>query len=229
APPPLVKPLPRPDGISSVEFSADGQLALMISNQTIRLWNTRKVQPLGEPRSFDAPIHSAQFDPNRERLAIVSGALVHIVNYSSRGGRASLGDVTSDAGNAQTLMLRHDRPVQMAEFDLHGKWIATVSANTARIWDSQTGAPTSWTFRHEDAVESAHFSSDGHQLVTASRDHSARVWEIRTGRFVSFAHAHPVLDARLSPDGRKVATASTDGSARIWDAATGRQLGEPLH
>ncbi len=89
--------------------------------------------------------------------------------------------------------------------------------------DSLTGtlAP-----RHAGFLYSAVFSPDGARLVTASADHSARVWDAATGRALLTLEGHggAVNSAAFSPDGTRLVTASHDRSARVWDAATGRAL-----
>jgi Tol biopolymer transport system component/tRNA A-37 threonylcarbamoyl transferase component Bud32 len=79
---------------------------------------------------------------------------------------------------------------------------------------------------HTGPVRFTAFSPDGRQIVTASYDKSARIWDAATGRQVRLLSGHTdrVLSAAFSPDGRQVVTASTDKSARIWDAATGREV-----
>ena len=79
---------------------------------------------------------------------------------------------------------------------------------------------------HTDAVRRAAFSPDGRQIVTASFDKSARIWDTATGRQLRLLSGHTglVFSAAFSPDGQQIVTASYDKSARIWDAATGRQL-----
>ncbi|TMQ17794.1 MAG: hypothetical protein E6J90_21760 [Deltaproteobacteria bacterium] len=83
---------------------------------------------------------------------------------------------------------------------------------------------------HRAAVSSAAFSSDGTRIVTASSDHTARVWDAATGKsLVSLlGHQGGVNSAAFSPDGTRVVTASSDHTARIWNAATGKPLVTPL-
>jgi WD40 repeat protein len=75
---------------------------------------------------------------------------------------------------------------------------------------------------HRDRVASVAFSSDGARLVTASRDHDARIWDATTGRFVRLLEGHfgAVNDARFSPDGRWIVTAGPR-TAGLWDARSG--------
>ena len=78
---------------------------------------------------------------------------------------------------------------------------------------------------HEDRLLFASFSPDGHSIVTASNDHTARVWNAATGREqrVLAGHADIVDSAVFSPDGRRVLTGSYDKSARLWDAVSGAE------
>ncbi len=85
-------------------------------------------------------------------------------------------------------------------------------------------------WRHDHEVEHAAFSPDGRQVVTASKDHTARVWDASTGEAVTppLRHGHIVLKAAFSPDGRRVVTASHDGTARVWDARSGQPVSPAL-
>jgi WD40 repeat protein/serine/threonine protein kinase len=92
----------------------------------------------------------------------------------------------------------------------------------ARAADLQVLAITG----HTRSVRSAAFSPDGKQIVTASADRSARIWDAASGKqlLLLTGHTDRVNSATFSPDGKRIVTASTDNSARIWDTATGRQL-----
>jgi WD40 repeat protein len=47
------------------------------------------------------------------------------------------------------------------------------------VWDAATGKPVTGPLEHHAAVMSAAFSPDGTRVVTASRDKTARVWDVR--------------------------------------------------
>jgi hypothetical protein len=70
-------------------------------------------------------------------------------------------------------------------------------------------------------VLAANFSPDGTRIVTASDDHTARIWDARTGAPIGqpLQHKDTVWAANFSPDGTRIVTASGDHTARIWDVA----------
>jgi WD40 repeat protein/serine/threonine protein kinase len=79
---------------------------------------------------------------------------------------------------------------------------------------------------HAARVNYASFSPDGTRVVTASNDHTARIWDAESGleQLQLTGHTEPLTAAEFSPDGQRVITASVDGTARLWDAASGREL-----
>ena len=82
---------------------------------------------------------------------------------------------------------------------------------------------------HNDWVNSAAYSPDGKQIVTASADQTARIWDAATGQEIRTltGHTAPVYSVAYSPDGTQIVTASADQTARIWDAATGQEAAHP--
>jgi hypothetical protein len=50
---------------------------------------------------------------------------------------------------------------------------------TARLRDAATGVALGPPLRHEEPVLSAAFSPDGTRVVTASYDHTARLWNVK--------------------------------------------------
>ncbi|WP_175478792.1 TIR domain-containing protein [Rubrimonas cliftonensis] len=79
---------------------------------------------------------------------------------------------------------------------------------------------------HEDQVYSVAFSPDGARLATGSRDNTARLWDLATGREIARfeGHGKSVASVAFSPDGARLATASHDKAARLWNLATGREI-----
>jgi WD40 repeat protein/predicted acylesterase/phospholipase RssA len=80
---------------------------------------------------------------------------------------------------------------------------------------------------HQGSILRIAWSPRGDSVVTASRDRTARIWDVATGtlRMVVRA-ASAVVGAAFYPDPRLdlLATWSTDGTTQIWDARSGESL-----
>jgi WD40 repeat protein len=98
------------------------------------------------------------------------------------------------------------------------------------VWDNSTGAELK-RLSHPDWVFSARFDSKATRVLTASRDHQARLWQLDTEKLAcpAFEHEDEVFDAQFCLQGTAVATVGRDGSFVVWDLVTARPLMPPLH
>ena len=95
-------------------------------------------------------------------------------------------------------------------------------------WQLCLGRRKAWSMseavlRHSDVVNSVAFSPDGLHIVSASNDHTARIWNTITGECEEELKGHTdyVNSAVFSPNGMFIVIASNDSTARIWNAVTG--------
>ena len=78
---------------------------------------------------------------------------------------------------------------------------------------------------HTTWVESAVYNATGSQIVTASWDGTAKVWDVETGKLLySLRHPPQVNSAHFNATGNQIITASRDRTVMIWDALTGKRL-----
>lgn len=72
---------------------------------------------------------------------------------------------------------------------------------------------------HSLAVYCCAFSTKGDQFVTASRDRSVRLWNVRTGSCTVMKGGHNgfVLSCDFSPKGNRVVSASDDRTIKVWN------------
>ena len=213
-------------------MSPDGRLVATAGADTVaRLWNVETGEPVASFTNRDDPsekryqVFDVAFSPDGTRIA------------TGQGDGAFVFDVATGAVVAS--MHGHTDWVTRVAFDPTGRRIVTASNDgSARLWDARTGVPIGATMRHSeriqigtttkeaDKVVSASFSPDGRQIVTASEDKSARLWNATTGApLVSLlGHSDAVWSAVFNPSGRLIVTASDDGTARVWDVIDGREI-----
>ncbi len=94
-----------------------------------------------------------------------------------------------------------------------------------RVKTLRTVLPSQTLLGHSQPVVSALWSTDGTQILTASRDGTARIWNARTDEQPKLfaAHKEALTGAWWSPNERRIVTTSLDNTARVWDVETGEQ------
>jgi len=105
---------------------------------------------------------------------------------------------------------------------------AALSLCFAGCWTIPSSQRSQWYLEHELEFQDAilwdvSFSPDGTRLVTACYDHTAQVWDARSGRKLKVlaGHRKAVQAACFSPDGSMLLT-SSHGQVRVWDTQTYR-------
>ncbi|PVF94103.1 WD40 repeat-like protein [Serendipita vermifera] len=90
--------------------------------------------------------------------------------------------------------------------------------------------PQEW-HGHDGTVTCVSFSSDGHKIVSGSRDSTIRLWDTETHQPIGepfWGHTGYVWSVAFSPDGSKIVSSSSDKSIRLWNTETGQPIGKPL-
>ena len=124
--------------------------------------------------------------------------------------------------SANQAELTRVEPMRQLAFSPDGRTLLGVGDRVIYLWDIVSGKLIQRLQGHEASIEQAQFSADSQRVVSASRDHTARLWQIASGQLLTtLYHRDVVSSAHFSPDGRLVAIASWDGTARVLDATTG--------
>jgi WD40 repeat protein len=253
---PLGQPMRNVGGVKSAVFSPDGKRVLSAGVSTAQLWDASSGAPIGEPMKPRGFIRSAAFSADGTRIATgiqygdfstqvwdgltgqslgqlqVKGFTNSAV-FSSDGTRivtatdlraANIWDISGMprvplAAPRRKKVITDPRRVQQMLMQTHQEYGGRDVHN-----------PLGETMVHEQEINSALFNPDGTEVVTASDDQTARLWDGHTGQPSGdpMVHDGPVVSAVFSPDGTRVLTASKDKTARLWDGVTGQPITEPL-
>ena len=205
-------------------------------------------------RSYAEPIDYAHFSPHGELVichwangyygvcAVESGYSWDLPVYGGYGGpcvaispdgsrmAAGAADGTIQVWDAHCNQLcRVECPMALLTslaFSYSGRWLAAGSEH-AVVWLLDTeGHDAPRCFRgHRLSVLSVAVSLEGENIISGSRDFTARIWNARSGEeLYCLQHGGGVNSVAFSPDGQQVVTGSSeDETIRVWDAGTGQR------
>jgi len=96
------------------------------------------------------------------------------------------------------------------------KLLAVGAGGSYNTWilllDAHTGQEIRWLDGHNDIIFDLDFSPDGTRLASASRDGTAKIWDITTGREVYTSEKAGIMfSVNFSPDGKMLAMTNGQG------------------
>ena len=246
--------------VQSAEFSPNGEKVVTISgDKTVQVWNVKTEDPASV--SHDDSVVLATFSDDGKRMVTASwdgtakvldvtpgsaapftfkaGRVVRTARFSHDGKRivicsdnvAKIWDLETRQPIPIPILPQHG-PCWTAEFSPDDKYIVTSREGRAEVLELKTKRIIA--LQHGGDVTSAKFSPDGNQVVTASTDKTARVWDMRKiwneahwdekgvweiepdENIPKVIHTDTVMSAAFSPNGELIVTASKDGTAQIF-------------
>jgi WD40 repeat protein len=101
-----------------------------------------------------------------------------------------------------------------------------VSAAEQALHESIWASRVRMTLRGESQFFGVAFSPDGKRVAASSYDHTAKIWDAKSGSplITLTGHTGAVMNVVFSADGKRLATAGDDETARVWDSVSGQNL-----
>jgi WD40 repeat protein len=207
------------DSVTGADVTPDGKRICTSSqyDQTARVWDAANGKSLFEIKQ--ERLASAEFSPDGKQILAVADQ-----------GDAVLWDAVSGQRLRQLAspyaQMRGASWLYSARFSPDGNRVALVDWWPA-VCDVTTGKALFDLEGHTKQVRDISYSPDGQWLVTASEDHTARIWRAATGKSMAvLPHDAEVIMAMFSPGGRWIVTGTTDRVVRVWGAASRKKVSE---
>jgi WD40 repeat protein len=205
-------------GVSNPIFSPDGNiLAALGGGNTITLWDTKKLQTIGQPLRVDEAnsfigICGIAFGPQGNTLVTVSTD--NSITLWDLATRQPIRQYPSEpTGNAYSVGCS-------SAFSPDGRLVAYSDSSIIMLADMQTGQRIGQPLKgNSNNIGGMAFSRDGKMLVSAS-GHGAILWDLTSGRLLGQTLTNHVGSSiAFSPDGNTLA--SDDGpSVVLWNMTT---------
>ncbi len=160
---------------------------------------------------LDTPRTRVALSPAGDRVVVAHGRSAQLFGADCTAGPALAG---------------HEAEVAAVSWSPSGRWVATTSRHTARLWDAESGASMHILTGHQRTVTAASVSTDEKLVATASLDGKLRLFELAHGQLVATLDggAEPTRWAVWSPDGRRLASAGDGPDVLVWDVAQGKLI-----
>jgi len=165
------------------------------------------------------PIAALAFTPDGEWLAV--GGYQEVLLWHLDGAK-----LAKRLGVGQLAGM-----VQAVVFVDGGKALAVgdglpYQSGAVKIFDVETGQPTTTLAESKNVVCRLALSPDGKSLAVGDADAHVYVWDLATGQLAKTIDAHKgwVLGLAFSPDGKRLATAGTDQTLQVWDVSNWERI-----
>uniref|UniRef100_A0A8C3G6N0 Apoptotic protease-activating factor 1 n=1 Tax=Cyclopterus lumpus TaxID=8103 RepID=A0A8C3G6N0_CYCLU len=224
--------------VQRVQFSADGSQLLSCSDdQTVRLWETKKVHTSSAvclKRDSDVLFNEDAIVvlalPSGELLAALPGHAKTVLHCRfSQDGRTlitSSEDATLrvwrwQSGECKVLQGHKEQVRRFSLLATDTRLLSWSFDGTVMVMRAHT-----LTHTHTHTVLSCHVSPDARHFATTSADKTAKLWHCESWQCVHTLSGHQdcVRSCRFSWDNRRLATGDDNGEIRLWSAEDGSLL-----
>ncbi|XP_027127976.1 apoptotic protease-activating factor 1 isoform X1 [Larimichthys crocea] len=241
--------------VQRVQFSPDGSQLLSCSyDQTIRLWETKKVHTTSAvclKRDSDVLFNDEEIivsaADNCNRLQVRDGrtgsvlfqseeksSRIRCTSMCRQPSAVALGqeDGTVQAAGLMTasqVLRRVGRRIRQLLTSFRGLMLAVgLCTGNVQVLEVPSGKTLATLEGHTKTVLHCQFCQNGQTLITSSEDTTIRVWKWQSGECkVLQGHKEQVRcfsPLSNSPDNTRLLSWSFDGTVKMWDVESGEKL-----
>jgi WD40 repeat protein/beta-lactamase regulating signal transducer with metallopeptidase domain len=219
---------PKNGDVSVVALSPDGEVAAYGVGNTIHLCEVKTGKELRQLK-MPGGIATLSFAAGGKTLA-VRGRNHWVGLWDAHNGKEirqlSESQPLQQTGGLTLLVRGFSSPESRAlSISQDGKYVATASGSTVRLWETATGKEVPLAGGHRQSPNILALSGDGKTMISWGTDRVVRRWEAASGKSLGeFPAPSGTTRAALSVDGTMIALANTDNTIRLHDTATGKEL-----
>jgi len=211
--------------ITALAFRRDGRELLVGGYHEILVWDLDNNKLLRRIPQTGQRIYGIQLDEQANRIYVASGT-------PGRLGEVRVLD--AETGSLLGVPLTTTEVVLDVALAPNNQLLAAASGDRKlHLIDLRQNRVTQSIGSHSDWVHAVDWSEDGSRLASASRDKTAKVFDVASGRpIATFAeHGQDVVDVSfVRGDNSKLVSCDATGKTHIWNAADGKKAQEvPTH
>jgi WD40 repeat protein len=215
-------------GVYTCGYSPDGRRIVSASrDKTLKIWDAELI--LSDGPELKRAIAAKALERFKKRIREIMRRAKSGVELATPTGHSSF--------------------VKACAYSPDGRHIVSASGDsTLKIWDAESGAELATLTGHSftllrrleievklaelatltgsRTVNACAYSPDGGRIVSASMDHTLKIWDAESGAELATlaGHSNEVTACAYSPDGRRIVSASGDHTLKIWDAESGTDV-----
>lgn len=217
APESYTRPLP----VTAMLFNADGSTIIVGGYHELLLRSTADGMLQRRIGNMPQRIYGLALSADGQMLAVAGGT-------PGESGEVRLIQLAD--GNVKHVLHTATDVVFDVKFSPDGKLIATGGGDgMIRLFDGLSYEPTLTISNHSDWVTAVAFSHDSTKLASASRDKTAKVFDLtKRGEMIAgyLDHNDPVHAVAFHPDGDKIYSSGRDRRIMLWNLSDSKRVGE---
>ena len=214
------------------------QLLTASLDGTVKMWDLSSGQLIRSLSVYTGGVKSIELSRQGTSLVTIDVGGSAIV-WDTNSGRKlfQLSDNDEPGGDGQKAKITD------ADYSPDNSLLVTADeTGVISCWNAHSGQKIQSWVAHTDSIRRVTFSRDGNQLVTASTDETAKVWDMASDiargsitatidhrssmleLYTTTGHRDPVIDAVLVPNSSRLLTIDAGGTAKMWDVIAQTEL-----